>query len=150
MSIDAIARLAPAARRARALQHFVLLLLATACGGGGGPTDNGSPNPPPNQGPPTNVPAATATVAMVAETDPYGAGNAYFSPANVNLLAGGTVTWTNSSGTLHNVTFSAATGAPSDVANIGSGSANRTFPTAGTFAYQCTNHSGMSGSVVVQ
>ncbi|MGH7520593.1 MAG: cupredoxin domain-containing protein [Gemmatimonadales bacterium] len=25
----------------------------------------------------------------------------------------------------------------------------RTFPTAGTFTYQCTNHGGMTGSVTV-
>jgi plastocyanin len=29
------------------------------------------------------------------------------------------------------------------------GSASRTFSTAGTFGYQCTNHAGMSGTVTV-
>lgn len=70
-----------------------------------------------------------------------------FSPATVFVTVGGTVTWTFA--TLHNVTFDGA-GAPANVPNTGAGSVSRTFPTAGTYAYQCTLHPGMSGSVRVQ
>jgi plastocyanin len=30
------------------------------------------------------------------------------------------------------------------------GTYQRTFPDAGTFSYQCSNHAGMTGSVIVQ
>jgi plastocyanin len=47
------------------------------------------------------------------------------------------------------VTFS-STGAPGNIGNFTTGSSARTFPNAGTFSYQCTNHAGMSGTVTVQ
>jgi plastocyanin len=78
----------------------------------------------------------------------YGESNT-FSPAAVTIARNGTVTWTNATGTAHNVTF-AGTGAPANIANYSTGSNARTFATAGTFSYQCTNHSGMTGSVTVQ
>jgi len=73
-----------------------------------------------------------------------------FNPATVSITAAGMVTWTNNAGIDHNVTFNQATGAPANVANFSTGSASRSFPTAGTFAYQCTLHAGMNGTVVVQ
>jgi plastocyanin len=71
-----------------------------------------------------------------------------FSPNKVDITANGTVTWNWGTTTTHNVTFS---GGPTTVATItdrGSGSAARTFPTAGTYDYHCTIHAGMDGSVV--
>lgn len=47
------------------------------------------------------------------------------------------------------MTFTPANGVPANVANLATGTASRTFATAGTFEYQCTNHVGMSGSVTV-
>jgi plastocyanin len=73
-----------------------------------------------------------------------------FNPATVTITVAGMVTWTNNTGIDHNVTFAQATGAPTNVPNFSTGSASRSFPTAGTFAYQCTIHAGMNGSVVVQ
>jgi plastocyanin len=88
---------------------------------------------------------------MRTETDAYGyVGASTFNPGSVIIARGGTVTWTNSSGNVHNVTFVSAAGVPADVSDLPSGSVGRTFGTAGTFSYSCTNHSGMSGSVNVQ
>ena len=85
------------------------------------------------------VPGPTATVdATLSNT---------FTPATVVVTVGGTVTWNFA--TLHNVTFDGA-GAPANVPNTGTGSVSRTFPAAGTYAYQCTLHPGMSGNVRVQ
>jgi plastocyanin len=92
-------------------------------------------------GPPTEPPLA-ATVTTPGET---------FSPAAVTIRAGGTVTWQFTGGTRHNVTFNgnAPTGGNIPDTDAG-GSAQRTFAAAGTYAYTCTRHSGMNGSVTVQ
>jgi plastocyanin len=59
------------------------------------------------------------------------------------------VTW-NISGATHNVTFNGAAPTGGNIPDTRSGSVARTFPTAGTFGYQCTRHGGMTGQVVVQ
>ena len=49
------------------------------------------------------------------------------------------------------MTFSGAAPTGGNVPDTDSGgSATRTFSTAGTYDYQCTRHSGMTGRVVVQ
>jgi plastocyanin len=108
-----------------------------ACGGGGD-GGGGITNPP---DPSPNPPSATATVTL---------GGSSFVPSSVSITRNGTVTWNNTSGITHNVTFAATTGAPSNIGDHSSGSNQRTFGTAGTFNYSCTLHGGMSGSVAVQ
>jgi plastocyanin len=71
-----------------------------------------------------------------------------FSPSTVTIARGGTVTWTFGARP-HNVTFG-ATGAPASVPTTTNAQVARQFPTAGSFAYDCTLHAGMSGTVVVQ
>ena len=66
---------------------------------------------------------------------------------NVDIAVNGTVTWNNTSGVEHNVTFAAP--AITDIPNHLAGSNSRTFSTAGNFGYACTIHPGMSGSVIV-
>ena len=84
------------------------------------------------------APPATASVAATS-------GN-QFSPANAVVARNGTVTWTFA--IQHNVTWDTAN-SPANIGNTSTGSESRTFPTAGTFAYHCTLHSGMSGTVQV-
>jgi trimeric autotransporter adhesin len=73
-----------------------------------------------------------------------------FNPPQVDLTAGGTVTWAFNTVNDHNVSFSgAATGTPASIGNTKTGNVSRTFTTAGTFAYSCTNHPGMNGTIVV-
>lgn len=93
--------------------------------------------PPP---PPPGAPS-TAMVTTPGET---------FSPATVTIAAGGTVTWTFTGGTRHNVTFSGTAPAGGNIPDSQGASVARTFTTAGTYSYSCTRHSGMNGSVVVQ
>lgn len=100
------------------------LLAGLACGGG----DSGPSGPQGN------------TVVMGAST---------FVPAALTIARDESVTWSNTSGLLHNVTFTTA-GAPANVPDHTAGNTVRTFATSGTFAYTCTNHAGMSGSVTVQ
>jgi plastocyanin len=99
---------------------------------------------------------ALALVGCSDSTDP-GDGNSVsmtssntFSPSSVTIAATEAVTWTNGSGIAHNVTFGQVTGAPANVPDFTAGSASRTFPTAGTFPYQCTIHAGMTGQVIVE
>jgi plastocyanin len=108
-----------------------------ACGGGGGGNGGGGPGPP--TGP--SQPGLSATVTLGASS---------FNPANVPLLATGTVTFTNNSGIVHNVTFAPTTGAPANIADHASGSNQRTFNTVGVFEFECTLHAFMTGQVVVQ
>jgi plastocyanin len=97
----------------------------------------GTTPPPPPPPPPGN---SSATVTTPGET---------FSPQTVTITAGGTVTW-QISGATHNVTFNGAAPTGGNIPDTRSGNIARQFTTAGSYDYQCTRHSGMTGRVVVQ
>lgn len=134
--------------RRRALGGALALALLAACSGGGSTGNDGEddPNPPGGNNDPT--PVAALQVSMLSTGDGYGNAINSFSPTTGHVTLGGTVTWNNATGVLHTVTFQTA-GAPEDIANMGNGTTTRTFATEGTFNYACSNHPGMSGSVVV-
>jgi len=71
-----------------------------------------------------------------------------FSPVTTTVTAGQTVTWMNSSGVAHTVTFDSG---PAFNQPLADGSqVTRTFATKGTFAYHCTIHGpSMHGTIVV-
>ncbi|MEP7347751.1 MAG: plastocyanin/azurin family copper-binding protein [Gemmatimonadaceae bacterium] len=72
-----------------------------------------------------------------------------FQPALVGIARGGKVTF--SFGQLeHNVTFDGGGGAPASIGNSTQTTVDRTFTTAGNFAYHCTIHAGMNGQVFVR
>jgi plastocyanin len=98
-----------------------------------------TPTPPPPPPPPTAP--STATVTTPGES---------FSPATVTIRTGGTVTWTFTGGTRHNVTFNGTAPTGGNIPDTQGASVQRTFATAGTYSYTCTRHSGMNGQVVVQ
>ena len=114
----------------------VLALAAAGCGGGGGDGGTG-PGPGPGPGPQT----CTSTSSSVTVA------NNSFTPRCTTVGTNTTVTWTwESGGTEHNVTFGSGTSS----GNQGSGTFQRAFPTAGTFAYSCSLHAGMNGEIRVQ
>ena len=125
-----------------------VLSMAVACGAGSesGPFEQPSTTPPP---PPGGVPLQ-GNVAMASSDDGYGTQSHAFSPGTITIARTGTVTWANSTGLLHNVTFMGTTGAPSNIPSFSTGAVSRSFSTAGSFGYQCTNHAGMTGQVVVR
>lgn len=92
-----------------------------------------------------NVTAGSGTFPTTATVT---TGASSFSPASVDIVAGGTITWTFGL-TSHNVNFDAATGAPANIATTQQTSVARSFPTAGSFSYFCDLHQGMTGTVVV-
>ena len=108
------------------------LLCLAACGGNTTAPVNG-PTPP------------------VSSADVHATAALRFTPANITLVAGGTITF-DFEGVAHDVYFdNAPAGAPSNItAPTSNASVARTFTTPGRFAYNCHIHPGMSGVIVVQ
>jgi plastocyanin len=131
---------------------ILLAAVLVGCGGGGSGSYGTTAPPPSTPGTTTtgSEPVSNASISVSATGDGYGATTYTFDPAGVTLKRGGTVTWSNSTGVTHNVVFTSAPGVPANVADFGSGSQSRTFDTAGTYEFQCTHHSSMSGTIVVQ
>lgn len=92
----------------------------------------------------------TTTAAIITTVQ---VANNSFSPQNISVLENTVVTWEWQAVTVpHNVTFDTPKppGTPADIGDrTAIGTVTRTFTTAGTFNYRCTNHPGMTGSVTV-
>jgi len=133
-------------RSFRAVSILMIGLAATACGSSGGT----EPTPTPAGGNPPGGGNSGVTVTV---------GNNDYSPGQVTVARGTTVTWRWNSCTgdpyggqlctFHSVTFD--DGGPSAAAQ-NDGSFSRSFNNAGAFTYYCTSHgrTAMSGSVTVQ
>jgi len=74
--------------------------------------------------------------------------NMAYNPSPLTVSKGTTVTWKNNDSVAHTAT---ADDASFDTGNIpaNSTSSGVTFNQAGTFAYHCTYHSGMHGTITV-
>ncbi len=114
---------------------FVLLVVFSAvfmisCSKGGSGYGSSNNPPPANSG---------NTISIV---------NMSFSPANLTVVAGTTVKWTNNDGMAHTVT---SDNGSFDSGNIAGGASfSKTFSTVGTFPYHCTIHPGMTGTITVK
>jgi len=98
------------------------------------------------------VAAATVFVVggavAVAATRAVAISGFAFSPATLTINVGDRVTWTNSDSVAHTAT---ATGGAFDTGDIGQGqSASVRFTRAGTYAYACTPHPSMTGTIRVR
>ncbi len=98
--------------------------------------------------------SSTTPATNPAKTAPAPSGNAVtmsnfaFSPATLTVKAGTTVTWTNKDSATHTATSD--TGA-FDSGNLSKGATfSYTFNTSGTFAYHCTIHPSMKGTIIVE
>lgn len=95
------------------------------------------------------MPAATDAMATSAPMagNTVDIANFAFSPATLTVKVGTTVTWTNQDSAAHTVTSDTGL---FDSGNMPQGkSFSYTFTTAGTYAYHCTYHAMMKGSIVV-
>ena len=95
--------------------------------------------PPPPPEPPAKPVAAAAAAGSVRMLD------FRFSPAAVTVTAGDSVTWVNQGEEPHNAVGDGVSTALLDPGE----SASKTFASAGTFAYLCTVHPQMKGTVKV-
>ncbi|MGW2253946.1 cupredoxin domain-containing protein [Kitasatospora sp. NPDC001660] len=93
---------------------------------------------------PAAVPKAAAAGAQQVTVVNYA-----FSPSTLTVSAGTTVTWTNNDADAHTVTSSGSGPLNSGTLNQGA-SYSYTFTTPGTYAYICSIHPFMHGTVVVQ
>lgn len=113
---------------------LAVALIVAACGGSDGSYGSG-----PGGGTTAGTTGSTSNSITVSDNK--------FTPAATTVTPGTTVTWTWAQGaTTHNVTFDDGTKSASQ----STGTYARTFGAAGSYAYQCTIHPGMSGSVTVK
>jgi amicyanin len=73
--------------------------------------------------------------------------NYAFSPPNIQVTQGTTITWTNRDNAAHNVSFDQG-GIASPTLKSGQ-TFSYTFKTPGVYTYRCTFHPGMLGKVTV-
>lgn len=126
------------------------IALAVALVGCGGSTSGYGTSPGSTGNPPSSNPVVNGTTVNLQD-------NNSFSPSNLGVQAGQTVTWKwgqcvgdGYSGCVsHSVTFDDGSNVSSPTQSTGEFS--RTFSTPGTYKYHCAIHgAGMSGQVVVQ
>lgn len=111
---------------------MVVTLLLVACGSGSAGA--------------TSRQAASTQVVRVSIVESNG--RYAFSPAAITIPKGSQVVWVNGSDASHTVTSSGGFASSGLIGQRQSFSA--TFPNAGTFAYHCTVHPYMMGTVIVK
>lgn len=131
-----------------------LLIALAGCGASGASTGgagSGAPTSAPTAiatSQPTATPSAPANATVIKI---IGATGAYkFSPASVTVKVGDTVVWMNETGVAHTATSDsdAALTWDSGAIDVG-GMYSLTVTKAGTFAYHCSIHPFMRGTLIV-
>jgi LPXTG-motif cell wall-anchored protein len=104
--------------------------------------------PEPAPAPAQPAPKTQRTSAKAAGSGSVTIADFQFTPAQITISQGDTVTWTNNGPTAHSAT---APGGSFDTGIFPAGeSRSHTFNEAGTFSYICTPHPNMHGTIVVQ
>ena len=130
--------------RNRILLVGFAIVCAAACSKSGSTApatnnNNTNNNTPTNTGNGTNTTPNTVN-ATTSDT---------FDPSTMSVAVGTTVSFVFAA-TAHNVTFNAVAGAPADIpGNNANTTITREFDAVGTFPYQCTIHSNMTGTITV-
>jgi plastocyanin len=116
-----------------AVVSLIAAVALSACSGGG----YGAPNTTTSKTTASQASGNSVTLAGFA-----------FSPASITVKVGTTVTWTNKDSATHTVV------SDSGVFQSGNLAVNATytytFSTAGSYAYHCSIHPSMKGTVIVQ
>jgi plastocyanin len=123
-------------------EFTIPLTLARWFGPGAGGGHGGAvPAPPPSAD-------AMASAAPAGPVTRAGMRNMAFTPARIEIAAGGTVEWTNNDPLAHTVT--AVDGSFDSGMIQPGGKWSRTFTTPGTYDFNCTPHPFMKGVVIVR
>ncbi|HEX8028437.1 MAG TPA: cupredoxin family copper-binding protein [Vicinamibacterales bacterium] len=111
---------------------------------------NDSPTPIPTSPSPVAVPPAAPAGSSASITIPMGAsslGNRAYNPGEIAVAVGDTLTWVNTDAVPHTSTANGGW----DSGTLAPGQQfSTTLRAPGTFAYHCTIHPGMVGTVVVR
>jgi plastocyanin len=122
----------------------IVLASAIACGDYEASPTSPSPTPSPAPTPTPAGPASSVVIPVGAEA----LGNRAYSPPDLEVVLGTTVTWRNADSVTHTSTSDAPGWNSGSVAPGGEFSFR--FETAGTFPYHCTIHPGMVGRIVAR
>lgn len=131
---------------------LVAVVALAACGGVAAPSPlvSVAPTVAPNQptAAPTEAPTAAPTEAPSIDAPTVGIVDNAFGPATLTVAVGTTVTWTNKGQRNHTVSTADASFGTAGALSSGA-TFTHTFDNAGTFAYFCAIHSGMTATVTV-
>ena len=99
----------------------------------------------------SNTSSTSSNSNQTAATGNIDIKNMMFTPSQISVAKGGTVTWTNNDSTAHTVTDDLSNvGGPAS-GNIQPGSTySYTFDKAGSYQYHCSIHPSMRGTIVVK
>ena len=121
----------------RMLSVAGLILFVAACGSTS--SSPSTPSTPASGGGGTPVTIVSGATTMTTTA---------YTPNPISVGVGGSVTWTNNDTITHTATGNDNSW---NSGNIAPGATfTKSFPTAGSYAYHCTLHPGMVGTVVVQ
>jgi plastocyanin len=121
-------------RLSRLVISLAIVVFVTACGGSS--NDDSTPATPQPSKPASSTGGADTVTIQ----------NFKFGPATLNVKTGAKVTVTNSDSTTHTAT---ADGGAFDTGDLDPGSSKTiTLSKAGTYAYHCTIHTFMKGTIV--
>jgi plastocyanin len=99
----------------------------------------------------TNGNSSSASSSQAAATGSIDIKNMMFTPSQITVAKGGTVTWTNNDSVAHTVI--------DDLSNVGGPASGDiqpgstysfTFTKSGSFQYHCSIHPSMRGTIVVK
>ena len=105
----------------------------------------------------TNTTSSTPTSSQTAnntsnpQTATIDIKNMMFTPSQITVAKGGTVTWTNNDTTTHTVVDDLSNAGGPNSGDIAPGkSYSFTFTKTGSFQYHCSIHPSMRGTIVVK
>jgi plastocyanin len=140
-------------RRSLAALVVLAAFAVAACSGGASPSPSGAASEPPPSAAPPSEPAPSVAGDPCAPSTASGTVTAAirdfsFNPATVTAKVGDVVVWTNEGEAPHTATLDDF--AACDTGNLSGGdSGGIVFEAAGTYAFHCTIHAQMKGTVEV-
>ncbi len=119
------------------------------------PKDNLTPTPSVESTPSTETASPSASSSAVIDENVVTISSSGFSPNDITIKVGGSVTWMNSSSDMQNVSSDPhpthTNYSPLNLGNIpADGKVSLVFPKAGTYTYHDHLHPSFKGSITVQ